>query len=402
MGQAAVREEKTTGRVNKLGGFFVDKVDGAAMRDFIKKNGVDVDVEGASDEQIALSLTVHFQNVTPDANDLCQCDHCHGVAPEALDACPFCAFQGTIIEAGPGTASPELDEPAPKKTKDKAAAPAKAKEEEPTMVVNGQTLVKVNGKGGKGKGKGAGEAMMAKPVIGEKELDAAVFEVIELKTKTFSSYFDLCEKVRDINQRQLWKLRLNDKGKQRYTGFDAFVQVELHMTANYAYGLIDVAKGFTADEMSKIGMTKAVLLMKAAPEDRERLKEKAPKVSRRELAEEVAESRKKTGHDKGNQQAKAGKKSAEARAKKKAAAKPVPADRVTIAVTEGRKTVKLYAKPPSMRNLDITQCKRAKTLDAQPFGIVELTNEITMHILIVKTDNGIEAKLDMRRSNAEE
>jgi hypothetical protein len=433
--------------VNAIGNFYPDAVVREVMLKFIEQNpDIDVDSSGTT-EQIAVGLSIRFQEKLS-RDDMCKCDRCAGEAPDTLEACPFCGLGGEVTpgdvaespepriteDAAGGTNEQQNDasgstggetsapakkkKSSSKKDKKKEGGEATAEQEQastdaiPAEVVSAeppkededmraaaaakvtpgdQKLVQVQGKG----------AAM-KPYT-TKDLDDAVKDVLEAKASTFVSSIELGTKILDINVRQLWKLRVDAKGKAKYTSFDAFLHHELKISDSMAYSLMGMARKYGNDAAArKIGATKFTLILKAPPEDREALKQDAVdnNLSKRELEKKVQDAKKKRGYTGETEKARAGAKGAEAKAAKKAAAQKAverQSDKITIAVVEGRKTVKLYAKPASLRNLDMNDLKRAKTLDAMPFGRFELGNETVLYLSIQKTDQGLVSVLDFRR-----
>lgn len=395
MAQAATRETNK-GRKNKIGDFWVDKVDVDVMRKFIAENKLDIDTDVTA-EQLGVALTVYFRERTPNPDDMAKCDECAGEASDDVgDACPFCGITEPVVEdtaAEPDADAEEDDEPlevapTPKKT----TTPKKAKKENEIMTAAAATtngaaktgeLVQVKGKG----------APMASVRHTEKELDKAIKEVVALKTGAVTSIVDLGHKLREINEKQLWRARSDEKGNPRYTGFDAFIHNELNMSPTYAYQIMKQAEQFSPADIARLGNSKIALILKAPPEDRKSLQEKVEKdpkgMSKRKLASEVQELKKKRGYTGDTEKAKVAHQGAKARAKKIAAKKEAPAkDKITIASIEGKKTIKLYAKPASMRNLDLSQCREAKTLGDSPFGMLELANEVVMTFEVKKSKSG--------------
>jgi len=439
-------KRKDTGRKNTVGGFYVDKVDGKVMRAYVKKHklGIDTDV---TDEQLAVALVLHFKENVPPAAQV-RCDQCLAISSEDEDACPCCGDEGDVeadddVAHAAAPSAPDLaevaddadeaededeedgddeededaedeadddeededeedtaDEPPPaaKETTPEPEVqtpPEKPKKEGAKMSTQTTTT---NGAGAKKK-----SAAIAKttPADGSKltarDLDKAIADVQRLKAESVVSYFELGQKIRDINTEQLWKLRKDDEGKQRYKSFDAFVHHELKMSPQHAYNAIDCAKNYgSAEEIRELGGTsKAVLILKAAPEDREKLKEKAKAgATKRELAKDVAKSREKHGSPKKGQQAKAGTKSA---AKKTAAAKT---EKITVANIEGSRTIKLYKKPESMKGITWPPEKRAKSIDDQPFGRLELQPGVVQYFSVLNKDGEWVLNVQTRREES--
>lgn len=400
-------------RTNSIGGFFVNKVDGAVMRAYLKDAGVpqeECDPTIESDEALAVALTLYFRGKYTDENDLCKCEPCGGEGPAELPSCAFCGLVAPVDDDATNTealaAKVEAEEAAkaPKKSsKKKITAPEKEATTETTETMQTQT----NGSGKKSNGastalattKGSKEitAPDAQVVFTTADLDKSVERVVKLKSMAATSFWALGDELRKINEDKLWKLRLNAKGKAQYTSFDQFVENEAKIGHTYAYQLIDIATNFTESDVKQFGTTKLTLMLKVAPEDLPKVREiAATGVGRRALAVEVEKVIQERGHGsrKKNKKHSAAGKASGAKVKEKAKAKAEKAaskivktaDKITVASIEGRKIVKLYAKPDSLRNIDWSKLKRAKTIDAQPFGRLELTNEVSIFLSVVKNE----------------
>lgn len=398
---------KAPGRLNTLGRFYVDKVNEKVMREAVKAflaNEVMLDADSTA-EQIAVTLTLHFREKIA-AEDMCKCEVCGGEAPAEyggipLPACPFCGEESAPMDDeevavnGAEVTSPETvlgaDAEDTKTTKKKAA-------KETAMATSKKAAAKTTAKEKPSTGM---VKAMSVGLVSNKELDARVEEIIALKSAAATSYWELGRRILEIYEKSLWKLRLNEEGKARYSSFDAFSHHELKMSPTNALGMISWAKQYSAEDIAQMGHTKAALIMKAPPQDRAALTEEAKKgASKKTIATKVAAAKKQRGYEGATAQAKAGGKGAKARAEKLASKKDVAQDKITIAKIEGLRTLPLYAKPASLKNLNLKDCKRAKTLEALPFGRLELINGVAMYISIVKGKDGfLSAKVDTRRES---
>ncbi len=403
-------------RTNSIGGFFVDKIDGDVMRAYLTTANIPtdkVDSRIEDNEQLGVALSLYFREVTEES-EMCKCEPCGGEAPVSLEACPYCGLVASVDDETTSTEqlSAKVEAEEPKKTskkKNKSDAtttpeetPKATKETEMTAAT-----AHVNGKSTKTsaalattpkKGSKAIE-VESEIVYTSKDLDKAVERVVRLKSMAATSYWALGNELRAINEQKLWKHRVNAAGKAKYTSFDQFSEQEVKISNTHAYNLIEIAKDYSEEDVREFGTSKLAIMLKAAPEDRPALKEKAKTLGKRALAAEVQKAKKERGHGaKKSKQAEAASKGGKAKAAKTAKL----TDKITIAKIEGRRTVKLFAKPDSIRNVDFSTLKRAKTLDAQPFGKLELTNEVTMLFSLVKTDAGLELLINTRRDSSEE
>lgn len=411
---AAAKQDKTKSRVNSIGGFFEDKVVGDVMRNYlltakVPADKVDPNVE--EDRTLAMALTLYFREGTSE-NDMAKCERCAGEAPASIVNCPFCGLEGETDEDDDDEdeeAKPE-SAPAPKKTA-AAKKAEKAEKAEKNDKTEDAMQTQANGSGTKKASTALATTGNAKPVKAEPEprteivmtaddLDKAVERVRKLKVFAAKAAYALGHELLAINEQKLWKLRLGEKGKAKYTSFDQFVEQECQISHTHAYNLISIAKDFTEEDMNVFGTTKLAIMLKAPEEVRPALKEKAKTHSANQLRQEARKAAEERGHTNKKKKhardyANMGKKGAKATATKKTT--KAASDKITIATIEGKKIVNLFAKPDSMRNIDWGSLKRAKTIDAQPFGRLELTNEVTMTFALVKNDAGLQLKIDIRR-----
>lgn len=388
-------------RTNALGGFIVNKLDDKVMRAYVKARDLEIDTTLEA-EQLGVALAMHLKE-SASLDDQVRCDNCQAISSAADDSCPFCGDDGDVDGNGESeearaadddgdahqedvepeieeaeaaeddveiAAAPEPPPPAPKAEKKarekKASPPAKstalAAEPASTVLETAQTL----------------DTQVA-------DVKRLVKKVNDSTVDAAESYWQLGQKLLEINASQSWKLRVDDKGKRAYKSWDSFVGAELGMSLDQAYRAIEVAKEYdTPTLVREIGQTKAAMLLRAAPEDRPALEKAAREgASVRQLHAGVQESRAKHGAPKQTQQSKAGAKSAATRAGAKKSG-----ERVSMAMFEGTVTVKLYKKPESLRGLEWPPEKRAKALGDTPFGRHEMANGLVQYVSIIKDKNG--------------
>lgn len=456
---ASTQTEMTTkkssgkGRKNSVGEFYVNKIDLDVMKKYVKDNnleGVHAEIdEETTPEQLAMMLSMHVLTNVEKKSQV-KCENCNGVSSKTDESCPYCGDDGEVEEetkAKGATSDEEEDdeedseeesstddddeeeEEEKPKAKKKAVKEEKEEEddedeeetedsddeeeeddeeeddEEEKVAAKGKgekvtTQEQTNGTTKKKKVDALAKSESNK--LAAKDLDKSVAKVLELKSDAAENYWAMGKELLEINARQLWKLRLTEEGKSVYRGFDAFVVHELKMTPQHAYSAIDVAKNYeTSDEVRELGHTKAALILKAAPEDREKLKAKAKKgATAKELKKDVKESRETKGAPKADSpKAKAGDKGSKAKAKINEAR----SEKISIAAIEGSKTIKLFKKPESMKGIDWTDLERAKKVSEKPFGKYELAGGVTQYFsVIMKEDEGLVLKIETRRETPAE
>jgi hypothetical protein len=400
-----------------IGKFLIDKIDGGVMRLWIKEHAGGFPFKGygedATDRQLAVAIAMKFVDDAAKASEpveMLECDVCEGYAPDSLEACPFCGSAGEE----PGLASVEEathDEPPPTAAKPKASAkgakkkktkkdkpPAESVAEEKVIDMEAQAA---NGKSTNGKAAkktaelvkvaGTGPALASTKAT-EKTLDKLVAEAKKFQGESFDSYVEFGKRILEIHDKRLWQLRVDEKGKAQYASFDAFVHHEFKVTPQYATALMKHAKEFTPEEQRVLGRSKMTLLLQAPPKDRAALKAETlanpKKLTKKKLAARVKETREKAGYKGETPQAQRASLSAKGKKPKVTA----------IANVEGKKTIKLYQRPPTIRNLSLDDLKRAKTLDAKPFGIIELANEMRIIVEVKKTESGLVLSYEFQRN----
>ncbi len=419
------------GRMNEIGGFWTGAIDAAVMRDFVKDEGLDGINLGDTPEQVALALTLHFKSTTA-KSELCKCTECGGESPISLEACPFCGDAEAVEDdeedepdaapvdddggedAGALASAPDSDADVGDDEQDEAVAevvaqptstPApKAPKEKKKM-----ELVHTNGASTNGATKKAAASKAlarataaSAPTVAKtsstRELDKAVERIKKIKADGAVAYWTLGREVLEVNEKQLWKMRVNEDGKAAYKSFDQFVHHELNMSSSYAYSAIDVARHYkTVEEVRALGSkTKAMLVLKVPTEDRQAIIDNAENMSTQQIRDAAKESRAKHGSPKKDKpQSRAGAKGATSPKRESAAS-----DKISVTSIVGSKTAKLHKRPDSMKGIDasaIAALPRAKKLTDQPFGAFEMANGDVQYFSILQKDGELVLKIETRR-----
>ncbi len=375
--------------VNAITGIKVDEVDEVMVAKSLREVGLDADPTENKDAH-ATQLFGHFSEKIPDG-DKVTCWRCNGLSDVNLDLCPYCGA-GDEPEAKEQT-QPKKVEEAPKKTasQEDVATESTTKKKEATMTTakkKATTLVVVD------------DTTPSSMIHNVRELDTAVQEVQRLKGAGAVAMWELGAAIKVIYDNQLWKLRSDDAGKPKYKSTDAFCNMELGMTPQNAYKLMDLSVHFKADDVRKFGTAKLGLLLEAPAEDRKRIQdemEKAKKEGRkvpsfREVEKEVRKVNK-TKKNKGRESR--GKKMPTGGGRKKTE------KTITIASVVGSNTVKLYTKATFKE--DPKDQKRAKKLADGPWGKMELENGVVQYFSIQETTAGeLTLRVETKREEAAE
>ncbi len=393
------------GRINKLAGFYVDRIDAEVMREYVELRGLKIDVDVTA-EQLAVALSQHFADL-PEEKKV-QCTKCLAVASEEETRCPFCGDEGEEEEVP--QAKPEssvetksvADESTPEEEDESEVGEEEIAEKEEEgkgammhdAQVNGSSAK--NGKNGRN-GKKSMALTVPVPVEGRLtigDVRAQVARIKKYQADGFAAYWKFATELRDMKESVRWKLLKDEEGKE-YRSFEQFVHHELGMTPAHAYAAIKNAEEYSsAEEISGVGgPTKAALIVKAAPQDQEKIKEKAKAgASTNEIRKDVAISRKKHGASNQSQQAKAGAVGKASQEKAKAV------EKITVAsITGSSRTVKMFAKQATRKNVAWPPEKRAKTLKDVPTARLELQPGVVLWIAITQKEDGLVANVQFVR-----
>lgn len=244
---------------------------------------------------------------------------------------------------------------------------------------NGKALVK-------DEGKSTGLATVA-------DLDTAVNEVHDLKSRGAALAWQLGKKIKDIADKQLWKLRTqrDATGKEvpRHKTVDQFFEAELGIGRHHAYKLMDVSGAYSEREVMQQGSTKLSLLLSLPDTERAPLNEQVaagqPLPSVRQLKKGVQE--KKAGHV---TPTRGGKPDRLVKARKAKADKP-STTRITTVALDGVQKVKLFkteATDGKLGKLDFNELAASKRVGDRPVGKLELSNHATMYFRLVQSAAG--------------
>lgn len=400
-------------------------------------------------EEATLTLTIrlleHFKTMPKEA--LVKCDTCGGIGPFEWDNCPFCGAQE-------GTPLNELES---KEAMMSKATESKVTETKSDASKNGAAADDKKAKKGKPKTSVSVQIPLAEPMPSAAEvqpsetslavvdphanaiekqevvdatfvddthvssamttvhdLDSAVSDIHRLKGEGALACYRLGKKIQEIHEKQLWKLRTekDDKGrdKGRWQTFEAFCNEELGISPSYAYRLRDVSSHYSEEQVLAHGTRKLSLLLEMPAEHRDRVMEEKVKAgaTKAEIEKEVSRVKQETGHraiGKGRV-AKAHEALREKAKTKAAAAKKAPKEAtITVANILGTQTIKLFCKPARTPKTseDWKNLKRAKRLGDQPFGSMDLANDVVMYFAIMEDASGeLKLKVSTQRVETEE
>lgn len=355
--------------VEPVHGVDLKKVDKKHLAGVLTEHGVKV-LSKATSADLVTSLVEHYR-VNPPKMSSAPCGVCGGISDYDLKACPFCGLDDA--ETASGAEKPPI-----------------------ASVSAGTSIVKVTSTEVV-----KDDLKVSSSIKGVRELDEAVTEIQDLKSRYAASYWELGAKLAQIYTSDLWMLRVGEDGKSKYKAFEAFTLAELGINPQAAYKAMDISREYTRQQVLTWGKTRLGILLqvpeearKAMLEEMEKAEESGKKApSTRQLAEKAGQIKKETGykvptHAKdGRGGSQPGKKDGRPREEK-----------ITIASIMGRQKLKLYKKPAT-KKYEESELVEAKKLGDQPFAIEHLTNNVTRTYSILQTAAGhlqlvIETKRD--------
>jgi hypothetical protein len=167
-----------------------------------------------------------------------------------------------------------------------------------------------------------------------------------------------------IHTDELWKLR-TVKGKPKYTNFKKFVAEEFGVSHTYAYGLMDVARKFTEDDVKRLGISKLRVALQVPAERQKEILDAAKKGAT------VADLKDKARKD-----------------------RPEAKKAITVALLLGQQVV------PAFKRTDPDV--RASKIKDDAFGELELDNGVTLSIKLTRdVDSNLQFVVEAKRGAAE-
>ena len=247
-------------------------------------------------------------------------------------------------------------------------------------------------------------------VAGLKALETAVARVkkIEERIKSeaerygrvvYGDHWELGNAVYSIYKDRLYTQRMDPATQQtKYKNWNQFVLSELGMSPTWAYKLMDVAYGFTKEDVEKFGVAKLAHVVRLPEGDRKLLLTDASKaLPVSAVAKQVQEQIRKGGAEReptaaaaaGGRGVRSGTKATKAAAKKKQEKLVDQERKVTVATLLGRQTIPLFAKGKDD--------KRAKRIADEPVGREEVVNGVVCAYRVVLQAAGLVLIVERRR-----
>jgi hypothetical protein len=155
------------------------------------------------------------------AKEIAQCEECGGESPSSFELCPYCGYEGTVLEGEIVDLSV------------KPVALALAPEPEVCAITD----------------------------LTEFGLDAANAMTDRLKEAIVNGHWKLGKHLHAIHQSGVWKARQGGDG-QKYKTFGQYCQAEVRMVEQNVYRLIDVALNWDEAMVARLGTEKLDLILR--------------------------------------------------------------------------------------------------------------------------------------------
>lgn len=304
-------------------------------------------------------LQIDYRQKT-DQKDLVECDACGAASDLNEPKCPFC---------GTGEEVPEKPKQNLVKLKKKAPAPTVEVIEAPeakTEPVEG-----------------------VEPTVAD--LNRRVKDIVALKAGAEASAWLLGKRVGELFDLKIWRARTGEKGKPAYANFGQFVKAEIDLSSSQCYRLIDIAKGFTEEQVRKIGSTKLNHVLRLKVEDRSPL---VGRIQRENMSvaevRDFVRAKDTTRRETGRQQIPPGQPGAN---------RKFPEGTVATAVAPGERYVNLYKKAHTGELPEgfPSDQEPARSVDDVPFGVLDLPNNLRLEFQLISGDAGLVLSIATRR-----
>lgn len=361
-----------------------------------------------------------------------ECEECGADCDGSLPVCPYCGIgddagsvTGTVEPAaisGPEESStmtkrsqvkkapekkaskasvkkaPAKKEPAKKEPAKKASAAPKGRKVKPSK--GAPPVVQVEAAEVFGDVPSSivlGGPQLPDPVGDESVLDAQIAKVLRLHTSAVTNYWEIGHELHAIFKDRLYVLRKDPQGVSRYKSWGQFVQVELGMSTQHSYRVMEVACMFTREQVIELGITKLSLLAKLDDAERNRMLDRAPSTSVRELTTAVqtisgGQRRTPTVSQQAGREFRGGAEASAKGASRAATAKAAikASTQVTVAQLLGRVTLPLMKK---------NRADRAFKLGDEPNAVERMVNGVKVTYKITLTPKGLTLIIERTRES---
>jgi hypothetical protein len=386
---APASEEATStpagsGEEETVCGVKIDCVDKGRLARCAKELKIEVP-KGAGITDLVEAVAVHFTKERKQGKQMLACDRCGGVAPEALDPCPFCGEPSGGDEGTESSAIGGNSDPDPPSVMERAqqTETALARVERSTLSTTAAAVV----------------VPRKLPPQTEDHLEEVIGELQRLKRSFAENTWQIGQRVLELTRETkdrpaLWRLRKEDDGvTQRYKDFKAFLRAEVGFSFRMAENCAYLAETYTEEKLSLVSTSKMEIVLNAPPKEREKLIRSgaAATLPVRQLREKVRELNIKAGkHDKRRA-------ARQERAKRENAAKDEASGVVTFTAPGKKGRIWLYR-----RAKDATgKLTKAHSL-SDNYGWIEGRNGVRLVLSVEKDAAGLHVRWEARRESEDE
>lgn len=375
-----------------LRGVDTSKADRKSLTKTIKTLGIACDTSIDSMVASLADFLIKLHKKTP--AELLRCDWCGGSSDLTFAACPYCGL--TDEESSKKAAEEE-------KLKEKAEAKQEAQAINAKPPKKARSEAVTNGAAAKPgvKKTTAIEKVHKAELVTAVALDKAVAEIKQIQVNIVDNHWLLGQKIAEVHEKNLFKLRLAEDGKPKYTNFGQWVVAELEIGARYALDLAAISKVFTEQTIKEVGVTKLRVLARI-PEEAKRANLVAAakgeltggKPLTRNQLEAAATKDGPLPPRKGLGGGSRGGEDAAAKRAEKAAARAAEKG-VTVVIQPGRVSIPLFS---GMRAKEL-EPMRAYDLSDEPIGLEDTLNGLKVRYTIEKDADGLVLVVERTRES---
>ncbi len=215
------------------------------------------------------------------------------------------------------------------------------------------------------------------------ELEESIDAINKLKDNLAENSYDLGLKLREVQEKDLWKARKDESGALKYKNWSAWVEAEIGISRSLAFDLVKLTSEFSRQTFLEVGKTRLSLVARIEdPEARAAVLAQARAGASTRTVERLAHESNGTGGETAPPERESDKKGAAPASEPSKSSAPPPKSN----------EIKLLAKVDGRpRNYTFTSAKTGKTLKShQPDSFIEvrLTGNVVQHIALKMDETG--------------
>jgi hypothetical protein len=211
--------------------------------------------------------------------------------------------------------------------------------------------------------KDPGEIIVLPARRAPQNLDEAIQELHECAQRHWGNVYRAGELLKQIRDQQLWRERIDERGKEVYGGYLEFVAEEVGIRSAYATRLVRIVENFSEEDVAKWGISRLSFAARLPENDREKFIKETAHIPTKNLPAVV-------------------------KSKKLMDDFPEMSGKSVIAkVPIGRTLAKLYVKGGRLSRVGIPE-EPAKSIEQRPFTMVRLPDDLWIRIDIKRAPDG--------------